>query len=377
MRASGAMSVSLIAALLSAACATGRAADRGQARAAARGPEGFGAPLGAAEGFELGWYDTYGDLAGPGRIAQLGFDFVVPYVHAGNPVQIDAYLDAAEEAGLGVYLDIPRALALERGPALGDYVRRYRERAGVKGWYLFDEPEWKAASRPAAMLRAYEEVRRADGSRPIAQAFMFLGPVGRYADSMDHFWFDWYPFWATSGRFGPLRGGRYADRMLAVGELARRLGKPLMFIAQGYGEDAEGRPQFGHRLPSAAETRYLFYASFLARPQEIAFWCWYRADPAWIEGSLVPAVREFRERFPAGLSYRSSEGAAISGPPCDSIVLENHEGRLWLLVLGRSSRPGPLEISLPAGWSFARGGGKLSLAFEPFGVALAEIIASP
>lgn len=351
--------------LLLASCATGGPVSGG-ASGLARGPESgpcFGDVVVEAPDFGIGWYDSLADLEGPGRMAELGFDFTVPYVGAGSEASISAYLEKVEAAGLGIWLEIPRAAALERGRPLADYVSRYKDTPSLLGWYLFDEPEWKPSSRPAVLRKAHDELRALDPGHEVSLVFMFQGLSGAYRDAMDTFWFDNYPIAAGTREFAALGGGRYADRLVAAGRKARSWGKPLVLVLQGFGEGKDGKPQFTRRLPTAAEARYSFHAALLARPSSIAYWAWYRSRPEWIESVLAPIVRDFRERFPRGLTYRSVEGLRIEGSRLDATVLANDEGHFWLLALGRGSPSRPTTIGLPEGWSFT--GGARSEVVEP------------
>jgi hypothetical protein len=333
----------------------------------------FGRELGRADSFEIGWYNSLSDLEGPAWIRSLGFDFSMPYVGPGEAEEIEAYLSRAGVAGIGVYLEIPRALATARGKALSDYIARYRDTSFLRGWYLYDEPEWKLAARPGRLGLAYRELKDLDPGRPVSLVFMFLGLSAQYREAMDRLWFDYYPITAGSREFEAIGRGRYADKVLAAGAMARRLHKPLFLVLQGFGESLAGKAQFGRRLPSAAETRYEFHASLLAQPASLAYWTLYRSSPAWVEGVLSPIVREFRGRFPDGIVYRSSEGLAIRGSSCDSILLDNGKGRVWLLLVSREEKEKTTSVELPEGWTFSLGGTRIEIEMEAHGSLLAEV----
>lgn len=384
--ASPLLALAACSAVLLAACATVGAAGgavNGTAGAGAAGLRplagaGFGAVIGEAPDFGIGWYDGIRDLEGPARMAELGFDFTVPYVGPGSEEDLAAYLARVEEAGLGIWLEVPRAQALARGTPLADYIMRHRGSPSLLGWYLFDEPEWKPSSRPAALRKAYGEIRALDPGHPVSLVFMFQGLSGAYRDAMDSFWFDNYPIAAGSPEFAALGGGRYADRLMAAGRRAASWGKPLVIVLQGFGEGPDGKAQFTRRLPTAREARYSFYAALLAKPSSLAYWAWYRSRPEWIEGVLAPLVREFRAGFPEGLTYRSAAGLTIEGRRhFDAVVLGNGEGRLWLLLLGRDSRSGAATVRLPGGRLFADGAASAELAPGPHEALLLELAPPP
>jgi hypothetical protein len=319
---------------VSAGCASGRGLTRGRER--------------SAESFSLGWYDSASRTEIPARLAAEGYDLVMPYVGAGDAEEVEPFLDAAEEAGIRVALEIPRELVLESGgAAFREYVQRYARREAVASWYLYDEPEWKPVATPRRLGAAYQRLKELDPGRPAAIVFMFPRLASRYAEAMDELWFDNYPVAAGSREFAAFARGRFADRMIGMGNRAERLGLPLRIVLQGYGEGAEGKPQFGRRLPTRAETRYMLHAALLARPVGILFWTRYRAREDWVQGSLAPELARLRERFPGGIAFSSAGEFSIRGARCDAIVLADGEGRSWLLLLGREGAPGRIAVVAP------------------------------
>jgi hypothetical protein len=321
----------------------------------------------AVERFSLGWYDGITRLGMPRYLAERGFDLVMPYVGEGEPAAIAAYLGAAEAAGVDVFLELPRSrVASEEQSAIEEYIDLFSGSPAVKGWYLYDEPEWKLSVGRRRLETSYERIKARDGYRGIALVFMFQGLAGRYSRAMDEFWFDNYPIASWSREFSAFRGGRFADRMIAVGRSADRLGKDLRLVLQGYGADSKGEPQFYRRLPTAAEMRYMFYAALLARPRGILFWTLYRTREEWMESVLLPIIGEFRERFPRGIEYREPDGFVLEGLHADELVLGDGSGRLWLMVASRSAASGVATISGPAGRS-------VELRFGPYEVRFLEL----
>lgn len=333
----------------------------------------LGEVLSTVDRFRLGWYDSLATREDLGWMASHGFDFVVPYVNKGVAAKIDPYLEAVKAAGLSLYMQIPMSMADKPEAGLAEFVARYKADEAVLGWYLYDEPEWKPIARPAAVKKAYDELKQLDPGRPVSLVFMFQGLARPYVGAMDEFWYDNYPVVMWTREFAAFTCGRFADRMKAAGAKAISFGKPLTLVLQGFGEDAKGKAQFTRRLPTPAETRNSFHAALLARPVSIIYWAWYRSRPEWVKSSLAPVVAEFRALFPRGVSYCSAAGLGISGCRCDATVLRNDEGRQWLLVVGRGSPACRMRLSLPAGWVFADGCASKELGFGPYESAFFEI----
>lgn len=328
--------------------------------------------------FRIGWYDTIRKPETPGVLADGGFDSVMPYVGDRGLEQVRAFLSAAGEAGIGVHLDVPRAAVRDPdGRALAAYVREFRDSPALLSWYLYDEPEWKPGIRPGMLERGYARVKALDPHHPAALVFMFPSLAGAYRGAMDSYWIDHYPVLKGSPEFHALRGGRYADKLKRYGRSADRLGLPLTFVAQGYGRGEDGSDQFRRRLPTPEEARYMFWASFLARPAEILYWTLYRTRESWFRETLVPLVREFRERFPDAVEYLPDPGFRILGGRTDSVFLGNGRGGLRLVVLSREGRERELILQAPTGYAFTGGPGEAAREFradlEPYGVLLLVI----
>lgn len=362
-------SLAILASALICSCATS-GANRGAA-AARPGAD----KLYRVEHFRVGWYDSLKNLDAPSRLAEAGFDTVMPYTSRFTLEEALSFLRAAEAAGIGVHLEIPRArVADSTGESLEEYVRAAAGSPAVLDWYLYDEPEWKRVSRPAMLETAYRRVKALDPSRSVALVFILPALSGAYRDSMDSLWIDYYPVAQRSREFSAFRGGRYADKMKAFGRRADRYGIPLTIVPQGFGEDEDGKPQFWRRLPTPAETRYMFYASFLARPSELVYWTLYRARVGWFQDVLTPIVREFRERFPDAVEYRTAGGFRIEGGRTDSILLGNGRGEEWLLVLNRQRSIRSLEITGLEGHVFLSDDGVAiegaRYSIDPYGVLL-------
>lgn len=328
--------------------------------------------------FRVGWYDSAKNLETPERLAKSGFDSVMPYSSNCTIQEVLAFLAASHQAGIAVHLEIPRARVTDpTGVSLEEYIRATSGSQAVLGWYLFDEPELKYEARPKLLKAAYFRVKTLDPARKVAIVFVLPNLSGAYRDSMDSLWIDYYPVTRRSREFASLRCGRYADRMKAYGRWADRYQLPLTLVLQGFGESKDGKPQFWHRLPTPAETLYMFWASLLARPVEIMYWTLYRCHEDWFQKALSPVIGKFRKMFPDTVEYWPSEGFALSGGRADFVLLGNGQGQLWLLLLNREGKERNLVIEAPYPYVFrngtAAGSDKTRCATGPYGVLLLEI----
>lgn len=328
--------------------------------------------------FRIGWYDDILNPETPARLAVLGFNSAMPYVGDRSAPSIADFLDAAETTGIGVHLEIPRPRVRDaRSQTLEEFVDTWKVRPSVLSWYLYDEPEWKPEARPAMLKKAYSRVRASDPVRPVDLVFFLPSLSGPYRGAMDSLWIDYYPVSRGSREFAALRGGRYTDRIKVFGRRADRYGVPLTLVLQGFGEREDGSAQVGKRLPTPRETRYMFWASFLARPSEILYWTLYRTRESWLVDVLVPVVREFRSLFPGPVEYLPDPGFRVEGGRADTTLLGDGAGRVFLLLLSRQSAERVMTINAPGGWSVRPGGtppvSRADLNIDPYSVKVLEV----
>jgi hypothetical protein len=251
-------------------------------------------PLEGDANFPLGWYDSLDARGGVFEIARQGMNVVLPYhTEAGDE---HAYLDAALAAGLKVVLEIDRSLVKAESPdGVRRYVSRYKAHPALYGWYLADEPtinEELGPATPEVAGELYRAIKDEDPKSPVAVAFSKTEQAEDFRQAMDVMLFDDYPCREGKPEFDGFEDwwGRLQDRA-AVG--AEEGG--FIPVLQAFGEDAQGEPQFGRRLPTSAEQRYMVFSSVQAGATGLMFWTRYRASREWIDRVLEPIVSEFRE----------------------------------------------------------------------------------
>src|SRR5262249_16557070 len=78
-------------------------------------------------------------------------------------------------------------------------------------------------------------------------------------------------------------------------------------VLQAYGGN------YGHRLPTRGEERYMIMASLQTSLTGLFFWWKPNADPTWVKDVLVPIVDEARRYLPAVGAGRSEDKVQSSG----------------------------------------------------------------
>jgi len=326
------------------------------------------------EHFRLGWYDGINNLENIADIAEAGFDYCMPYVGDGDEAAIQTYVEAAERTGLDVFLEIPRSLIQTQEQTLANYVAKFNDSPRVIGWYLYDEPEWKPGINPVILHHAYTTIKEYSREKPVALVFMVPWLITPYREAMDELWYDFYPITEKQNEFSAFRGGKYAHTIQRIASKATSLKKPLTLVLQGFGATVSGKAQFGRRLPTQAETRYMLYSALLGRPSSILYWTYYRTDPAWVVATLSPLVREFRSRFPQALVYETGPRFRTSGGSCDTLVLGNAEGRRWLLAISHEDKEKSLTIIAPSSYRFKlENQDQVTITLPAFGVVLLDL----
>jgi hypothetical protein len=269
-------------------------------------------PVRGEASFPLGWYDSLEARGGVFDIARQGMNVVLPYhTETGDE---HAYLDAAHSAGLKVLLEIDRSLVkAENSGDVRRYVSRYKEHPALYGWYLADEPSINEDLGPASPEVAgelYRVIKDEDPKRPVAVAFSKSEQAEDFRQAMDVMLFDDYPCHEGQPEFDGFEDWweRLQDRA-AVG--AEEGG--FIPVLQAFGENAQGVPQFGRRLPTSAEQRYMVFSSLQAGATGLLFWTRYRASREWVDRVLQPIVSEIREFVPAFGSRMIRDRVAADG----------------------------------------------------------------
>jgi hypothetical protein len=213
-------------------------------------------------------------------IAQAGFNITHSYdfEHKGATVEkARAYLDAAQAAGIKVFMGIPRERFFARDwNAVQQWVAALMDHPALLVWYLMDEPEntyWKL--NPAMLRQLKDTVKSIDPFHPTAVVY-YKPEQGDYwaePDPEDIAWHDPYPI--GTNRELTMVGEDAAAQRKSIGDK-----KPMWTVVQGHDcnysyDDPKGSIQ-KHGLPTRPtrdETRFfVFHALTVSTDGFIWYW---------------------------------------------------------------------------------------------------------
>lgn len=344
--------------------------------------------------FPIGIFNVpLGDLE---HVRALGFTLVQNYQAEGTVKRSDSaasvdrlkdYLRAAESAGVGVMLGLPRhAIAEGNDEEVQRRVQELRGFRALKAWYLFDEPEMQNVPA-SAVARAAAIVRRLDGTRPtvlvLAQPARRVAAAG-YFDVGDVIMVDPYPYTRPDADVSSVY------RTVAEARLLVRGGKPVWATIQAHGRGPGGRG-FGLLEPPWRELRNMTFQALAGGASGIFFFCY---ECSQFDLRRTPQGMENVRRVVGEIRALSS--MLLSPPPMQSNVrftaapglvyrAFQHDGFLWLLVVNTTRTELRLNaelhrgamaatIGVPAeGRTVASTDGRLVDALGPLDVRLYQI----
>jgi len=302
--------------------------------------------------FHFGWFESRFAGERAEEIAAEGGSIVVPYVGSkGDTEAVEAYLDSAAAVGLKVALQIPGDFVrLGNAKAIEDWVLRFRDHRAVGLWYLFDEPEIHSVD-PDYLQAAYRYLKTE--GRGLKVAVTFYNPQkakSLYAGSFDILWLNYYPVMQGTQEFFGISIGNFAGRVKAGKKAATACKAEFGMIVQAYGISDSGEDQFNRRLPSAAELRYMVWASLKENPSYLLFWSRYRTSEDWLNTVFKPTVGPITELLTSeiGIIPLSANGYSVSGGETDLFHFRAGE-RKFIAVIGGSKALKNGFFKLPQG----------------------------
>ena len=343
------------------------------------------------------WYDELRVEHLP-KLAADGCKQVVVYAVGGSSVSpsddqflngvLAKYLDTANTCEIKVIVSVK--WIVEAGTAvdmsaLAAYAAKFKSYPALAGWYVLDEPSANDTAKIANAKRAYGILKGATPSLPTYMAFMLfqwqvqkggvLDIPKQYKDGYDVLMWDCYTLYRDDKGTPP----KYYPEWIDIGDwmasfdnmkvVADGLGKPLMTVIQGYGDNPRGHSAC-LRLPSKAEERFMVYYSANNGARTVSFW-----EYDWLLDSVAtPAPNPYTG---TGEQWRKDVGkpvmdemnlyaAAIdSGPVAGSVsgwgkgingkvYRDPSTGKYYLLTVNTSASASSvfnLSIVLPGKWS--------------------------
>jgi hypothetical protein len=248
--------------------------------------------------FPIGWYVSIGNTDTLAKVANEKINIVMPYVGNSDEAKIMSYLDNASKAGVKVLLELPRSMVENQDTyQIIRFVRKFKNHPAVFAWYSADEPEFNQLSAQA-LENAYRAIKAVDSIKPVAVVFTRLWGIEKYLSSLDIFIWDQYPVTYGSQEFGSADWKKQRSWFRKAASQAQGK-KGFWFVMQGYGEKHDGTPQFGKRLPTYNEERYMLYNAVSSGIDGLFLWAHYRSQQSWIDSVLTPLISEFHDYIPA------------------------------------------------------------------------------
>lgn len=282
--------------------------------------------------FPLGWYDAVDFPESLMQFPREGIDTVVPYNL--NNLDPKPYLDSAYLSGVGVMLMIDRAWVMKPDlRRVRSFVSRFRSHPALYGWHLADEPTiGKHRVSAGNAKKVYQAIRSVDREHPVGIVFGIYEDARPFVDAMDVMLFDDYPCVVNRAEFSGLP--RWWERLNDRAAIGRQVGGYIP-VMQGFGEDARGKHFLQKRLPTAAEARYMAFASIVAGADGLVYWTRYRTRMDWVRSVLNPLVSELRQLRPAfergpvpsvKVAARSVTASLFRHPDGSLVLIAVHHG---------------------------------------------------
>ena len=268
------------------------------------------------------------------------------------------YLDEAHQVGLGVLMGFDRMMVLRSKLAgVRERVAALKDRPGLYGWYLMDEPTIHGAS-PETMRAAYRAVKKIDRVHPVVTTICRPERTRDYADSTDVIMVDAYPVSISP----PFTLAIPIETALAVTGGT----KPVWAAVQVHNNDLHHLRRGGEtahmisapRFPTNQEIRCMTYLAIAHGASGILFY----AYDGWEYGKAYDNEQRYRgildlAREIDGLSDRLCADCLLKGSVrgeagtlVSFIVRGRDEGNAVLIAVNGFDRSsGPVEVPMPGG----------------------------
>jgi hypothetical protein len=198
---------------------------------------------------------------------------------------------------------------------IDEQIKWFKDYPALAGWYLFDEPEKRTpALTPEWMKERYAQVKGIDSLHPMWVVHSGVSNAVPYLNAeptayTDGLMSDTYPVVAGSAEFANPMWNVAKDTRLGV-QLSGDHNKIELYfqVVQACGVNGE----FGKRLPTFAEERYLSYAPVVEGARGLFYWDYWDANGLPVmerdefrNNVVAPIAREINQLIPAIISNSS------------------------------------------------------------------------
>jgi hypothetical protein len=293
-------------------------------------------------------------------IAQAGFNITHSYdfEHDGATVEkARAYLDAAQAAGVKVFMGIPRERFFARDwNAIQKWVAALMDHPALLVWYLMDEPEatkWRL--NPAMLRQLKDTVKAVDPFHPTAVVY-FKPDQGDYwaePDPEDIAWHDPYPI--GSNRELTMVGEDAAAQRKSIGDK-----KPMWTVVQGhdvtYWNDPKGTIQKKGMptRPTRDETRFFVFHALTAGTDGF-IWYWgprthYRMveDAPTVWKGIVETSQLLKRLEPWLVAMPKAEDSSIKVREPFRVWTREVDGKRLLVLVNTGKKSQSIDLDLGA-----------------------------
>ena len=293
-------------------------------------------------------------------IKQAGFNITHSYdfEHEGATVEkARAYLDAAQAAGVKVFMGIPRERFFARDwNAIQQWVAALMDHPALLVWYLMDEPEatkWRL--NPAMLRQLKDTVKAVDPFHPTAVVY-FKPEQGDYwaePDPEDIAWHDPYPI--GTNRELTMVGEDAAAQRKSIGDK-----KPMWTVVQGhdvtYWNDPKGtiQKQGMPTRPTRDETRFFVFHALTASTDGF-IWYWgprthYRMveDAPTVWNGIVETSQLLKRLEPWLVALPKTEDSSIKVREPFRVWTREVDGKRLLVLVNTGKKSDSIDLNLGA-----------------------------
>ncbi len=249
--------------------------------------------------FAIGLYSV--GVSDMPEVSALGFNTVHSYrwEDTNDNDAAKAYLDAAQDNGLKVFM------GLNRGPVLAEQHEVAQERVkalfrhpAIIHWQVVDEPDYRDNS-DSWMPVVYKKIKALDPYHPVGAVLCQFRGCARFIDSLDVVQADYYPIPPHPPTNFIGKGFLGIAAMADYGLKAGNYTKPFWYVAQGHKRRPEGCDPATVREPTYNDLKTSAWLPFCRGARGVIWFQWgnIKAQPVTF-AAIKRVVAELNELMP-------------------------------------------------------------------------------